>query len=197
MLYSVVIVTLLSHCSIIILSLIYGLFLDINSLWTWYMYCIGMIGGYWIHRLGHFRSYSPIFLITRIHNRWFHAHTMSHHIKIYPLNRFLSNTILDTEESNEIFYVPLAIFGLILTSIVYDILTSIIVVLTLSSIIMGVSRIHDQYHLKNSILEKLPFFLDMRKIHQFHHDMKKRPYVNFGIVDMTWDIFFNTLSLEG
>lgn len=160
------------------------------------MYVLGTFGGYWIHRLGHCRWKYPffLFLLGRIHKSWFSAHTMSHHIKLYPNSRFSSDVVLETDEPNEPFYSPLIVFGVCLTYYLYDFTTSFIVTLSLIAIHMLISNIHDAYHLNHSRLDYFNWFNNLKKVHRIHHNLQNKTICNFGMLDMTWDIIFDTLK---
>lgn len=68
--------------------------------WLWTVYLIGGTMGTTTHWLGH----------KHWTGKWFRAHTIEHHTKLYPSKRFLSKDLLCAKDGNAKYYLPTILF---------------------------------------------------------------------------------------
>jgi hypothetical protein len=164
------------------LSLFVGLLLswlwiqEMPWYWFWTNYIIAAIFATAIHSLGH-RHWS---------GRWFRAHTIEHHVKLYPPKRFTDKVVKVSADPNAKYYIPVMILPFIyswyaLRSLRVAVASSVEVLLWL----WFVDYIHMGYHLDDFWMERYPWFMYLRKLHFRHHsgDM----LTNMGIADFFVD----------
>lgn len=203
-------IAIMCQCIIIFLSILVGIGSKTEWWWLWMTYNIGAVGGWYIHRLGHRYPISTTLISSRdiytyryitkyrdivldVRKKWFNAHTIGHHAKTYPLNNFTKSKILLSPEPNEPYYYPIYFFLVFSTLLLRGLSCCIMVSLVLCEAALWNSWLHDQYHLKDSRLERYEWFLIMREIHRKHHNLSKD--LHYGIFDMTWDYILGTLSI--
>ena len=155
--------------------------------WLWFLYLWGSLAGWFIHLLGHQKSKNEY------HLRWYAAHTLEHHVRLYPYKRFLNKIILGSNDPNEVYYRPI-LYVLGSTTLIFKgWFPMIVVCIVIVLIALVVSWFHDQYHLDGTVLEKYGWFLTLREIHRIHH--RGQMQTNYGVIDPFWDYVFGTLVM--
>lgn len=66
-------------------------------------------------------SLSPSFSFSLFLHRWFNAHTIQHHIQIYPPKRFLQDATEAAEDGNSKYYLPAILIPYVMTYMVRDV----------------------------------------------------------------------------
>eukprot|EP01116_Phalansterium_solitarium_P001341 TRINITY_DN11135_c0_g1_i1.p1 TRINITY_DN11135_c0_g1~~TRINITY_DN11135_c0_g1_i1.p1 ORF type:complete len:205 (+),score=41.56 TRINITY_DN11135_c0_g1_i1:61-675(+) len=150
----------------------------------WAHYLMAGLNGTLTHWCGH-KHWS---------GRWFRAHTLEHHIAIYPPTRFLRDDEVGAEDANAKYYLPTMLFpGVFTYALTGNALDSLISVLWIAGWLWFVDKFHSAYHQRHHWLERFRFFQDLRFVHLRHH--KGNMLSNFGVVDMVIDAFLGSLSL--
>lgn len=146
--------------------------------------------GYWTHQWFHHPS-----------SGWLYRAHQNHHFIQYPPHAYLSDTYKSagTDSTRILFAIvfsPLIIGLSVLTFFgVLSLWHGIAALLSLGLWGYVHDYVHDQFHLSNTWLLKLPgsWFTNWRRIHYIHHlDQTK----NFGIVYFGWDKWFGTFEDE-
>lgn len=147
---------------------------------------LGTFLGYIFHRMFH-QPWS---------GRFYKSH-MVHHLKLYPITDYYSDTYRDPGKDNTVIlfgicFAPLGI-GIILLTIfsIIPILMSVMIIVEMSLIGIVNNSMHDAFHLKKSFWDKFWFFARLRKLHFLHHSNMKS---NFGIYSFAWDYLLGTLK---
>lgn len=144
--------------------------------------------GYIIHKLFHNPS-----------SRWFyHAH-MNHHMIQYPPTSFFSDSYKSAGKDSTVILFVIA-FAPILLGVIALTFFGVFSLTTCIASLLGLvfwgwmhNYVHDHFHLKNTWLTYIPFFIKWRKLHYIHHlDMTK----NLGIIWFGWDKLFKTFADE-
>lgn len=132
------------------------------------------------------------------HQSWsnrFHQAHMTHHIVLYPVTDYLSDTYRSAGKDNSLylflivaipfFLLPLLLFWLGLIPFL-----SVIVVISEMIIIGWIHEFfHTAFHIRNHVLKRYAFFRRLTDIHFVHHlDMQ----TNFGIFFFGWDRLLGT-----
>jgi Fatty acid hydroxylase superfamily len=171
--------------------------------WLWLVYALASLAGWATHRIGHVCPSRAEWAWTRAGawqqprrwwRRWFHAHTYGHHVRAYSFRRFSSELVIASLEPNEPFYYPIFAAALVATLAARGTLACALTMLMLYGVAVGTSRVHDEYHLRSTPLGRFSWFRALRDVHRQHHDLQKS--VNYGVVDMSWDMVFGTLDCE-
>lgn len=167
----------------LIVHLIFGAILsqlpifDFPWYWPAAMYYITATLMFVTHWAGHRRFFL----------RWYKAHTISHHVHIYPRQRFLLDSFVAADDGNMKYYLPSLLAPFILTSFFgcnyYSILIIGLYILANASL---VEILHSAFHRRSSWFEKFDWFQVLRFLHFNHH--KGNMKTNYGISDFIWDI---------
>lgn len=129
-----------------------------------------------IHWLGH-RNFWP---------RWFRAHTIEHHTKLYPSRRFLSDQPLSSADPNWKFYFPVFVGAFLLSWIGSgSLLGSLLAQIYMWACMWFIDYVHNALHIRGHGWERYNWFQILRLVHLQHHfgDMKR----NYGIYDFALD----------
>lgn len=144
--------------------------------------------GYWAHRFFHSEYSGPFY---KVH--------MNHHLIQYPpgggVDGFISDEYKSAGTSNSLYYF-VAIFCPIIGGVIGATILLHISIWTCLSVLIGMvgagllhDRLHDSFHLKNTIWSNLPWFKEWQRYHYIHHqDMAK----NYGIFLFIFDKLFKT-----
>lgn len=132
------------------------------------------------------------------HQKWsgkFYKSHLNHHTKQYPASNFYSDVYRDAGKDNSVYLFMIVFSPLIITMLLLTITNTIPYLL--GSIILAEmavvgflnNEMHDSFHIKGTMWEKLPFFKRLTDLHYIHHvDMSR----NFGIFSFVWDKVFGT-----
>jgi len=136
---------------------------------------------------------------------WLHKMHMNHHINLYPFGNLRSENYRTPKHSRFlglgiewIFPVTLVLLFTILFLIVFGADVLRVMLFAASALVWAsifFSYMHDQFHLKSSLLLKggllRAWFSDRRELHDLHHlNMKK----NYGITFFLFDRIFGTFG---
>lgn len=149
---------------------------------------IASLFGYVAHRSFH----------SKLTGRFHDAH-MTHHIKLYPADNYISDKYRSAGKDNTVKFfgivgLPLVIAPIVLGALHILPLSLVITALTVMAITSFLhSYLHDAFHIKNHWLYRVPLFRILFahwvEIHWLHHiDMTK----NFGVFVFHWDHLFRT-----
>ena len=135
-----------------------------------------------------------------LHQQWmgrFNKSHMTHHMILYPPERFSSEKYMHAgKDSTIIFFLiagaPLLFAPLALFFFGYlSFFSAIILVAELGGLGLLNNYLHDSFHIQGHFLNRFEVFRKLVDLHYIHHvDMKK----NFGIFTMMWDKTFKTFS---
>jgi len=171
-------------------SLLFGTWISIGFIqtipfyWFYLHYVTAAIIGTFTHWAGH-HHWS---------GRWFRAHTIEHHTKLYPTKRFLNDKTLVANDGNSKYYIPTMLFPFISTYLVFhDVRSSLATGIWILCWMEIVDLLHDAYHMKGHWLEKYWAFQVLREVHFKHHhgDM----FHNYGIFDFFVDLSMGNFAL--
>lgn len=132
---------------------------------------------------------------------WFYQTHLNHHMVQYPATDFFSDTYRSGGRDSSVWlfiiaFSPILIgLGLLTVFGILSLTTGIASLLGLGLWGYLHDYIHDQFHLRDTWMLKLPtsLFRSWRKWHYIHHlDMSK----NYGIIWFGWDKLFNTFIDE-
>lgn len=142
--------------------------------------------GYWLHRAFH-----------QPWSRWFYNAHMNHHQKQYPANDFLSEEYRSAGKDDTAILFGIVFAPIILSFVVMmvvgfmSVLTGLTCLISLLTCGWLHDYVHNQFHLQNSWMDQLPFFVILRQLHRIHHFNMQS---NFGILMFSWDKLFNTFD---
>lgn len=137
-----------------------------------------------------------------LHQSWagrFNVSHMTHHLKLYPLSDFYSETYRNPGKDNTVKFFAFTAIPLVLAPIFLYFfgvlpLSLMITVLVVEGIVGFLhDYIHDAFHITNHWMSRVPVLRDIFavwvKLHYLHHvDMGK----NYGIFVFHWDHVFRT-----
>jgi len=133
------------------------------------------------------------FVHKALHQSWmrgFNTAHMTHHLKLYPVNDYQSETYRDPWKDNTVRFfafasIPLVIIPVILLALGI-IPLSVFIATAVAMTIVGFANgyLHDVFHIKNHWLSRYSWFRELTRLHYLHHvDMQR----NFGIFMFSWD----------
>ena len=147
---------------------------------TWY-FCNLMD---WIlHTMSHIPSKLPI--LKTIH----HIH-MTHHKMHYPITKLLQ-PVPYKSGGGEIAFGPIIFLMFSIIYLVLPIRISVVVILESTIFLLVSDRLHVEYHLKGSYLERFGWFMRRRERHFWHHK-HLRQNMSLGGIDPVFDHLFKT-----
>ena len=147
---------------------------------TWY-FCNLMD---WIlHTMSHIPSKLPI--LKTIH----HIH-MTHHKMHYPITKLLQ-PVPYKSGGGEIAFGPIIFLLFFIIYFVLPIRISVVVILEATIFLLISDRLHVEYHLKGSYLERFEWFMRRRERHFWHHK-HLRQNMSLGGIDPVFDHLFKT-----
>lgn len=143
--------------------------------------------GYWIHRALHQKCLGP-----------FHRAHMQHHLELYPPGKLTSDKYRKAHWYNRgpfLFTPPFILIVSICAFVAYLCHAPMwpVAEIALIFIIFGFINdwVHDTFHLRYHLLQKLKYYRRARIAHFLHHtDMSK----NYGIISLEWDHVFKTAA---
>jgi len=152
--------------------------------WGVVVYHITGSCAYLTHWFGHRKEAGP----------WFVAHTIEHHIRLYPPQKFLNKDQLSSNDPNAKYYLPSFVVPMCIT---YYVTQSVSGCCFCAALVLFfawlVDYFHAGFHLENCWMEKYRVFVAFREIHYWHH--KGHMKHNFGITDLYIDWVCNNLIL--
>jgi hypothetical protein len=115
---------------------------------------------------------------------------MDHHVRHYPLKRFLSDPpYREADIDNGVAYIPALILGPLIVGFLFQLSQSFIAIVLgwiLAAILLKLADwLHQAFHLRGHFLEEYDWFLELRQMHYLHHlgSMKH----NFAIGNFLFD----------
>jgi len=183
-------IALLSHLSTLFLSILASRLLTTDTIdfpwyWLYLNYILGAFHATFIHWSGH-HHWS---------GRWFHAHTVEHHIELYPPKRYLGDEEVGAKDANAKYYSGVLLSPIILSAYWFGITAFLPIIVTFifcGSWLKTVDWFHTQYHLNGSILEGYEWFAVLRELHYLHHTGSMLR--NFGVTDFFVDFLLGNLA---
>lgn len=137
-----------------------------------------------------------------LHQSWsgsFNESHMTHHLKLYPANDFLSDVYREAgKDATPKFFVIAAIPLISLPIILYlfgllSVWVMIISIVEMFTIGLLDNYLHDAFHIKNHWMNKVPiinkYFAAWERLHFLHHVNMN---YNFGIFNFMWDKIFSS-----
>jgi hypothetical protein len=124
--------------------------------------------------------------------RWFHAHTIGHHVETYPPSRFYAESYLGARDPNGKYYIP-AMFGpgIVVVVLGYPWYAGLLACLTGGTVAWVADEIHMAVHVRGTWMERVPLFAELRQLHILHHQGTAQQ--NYGIYDFSLDFLFGTM----
>jgi len=147
---------------------------------------LGTFLGYIFHRMFH-QPWS---------GRFYKSH-MVHHNLLYPPSNYISDEYRDPGSDNTVwlFAACFSPLGMLVAALAFygviSITMAIFVVVEMSAIGFVNNSMHDAFHLRKSLWDRLWFFSRLRRLH-FQHHVNQRS--NFGIYSFMWDWLLNTYN---
>jgi hypothetical protein len=143
---------------------------------------------FWTHWLGHRR-------MGGYNNRWYRAHAIDHHVKLYPPSRFMiPDEELGSGDANAKFYIPSFCLAALFSWLVWGSRAGTLFVIVNNGFWMAVADyFHTAYHLVHHWFERFQWFIALREIHYIHHRGEAR--LNYLITDMSMDMLMGTFAL--
>lgn len=185
--------------------LLHCLFYYYSGLNGWIMLSSWLLVGstlYFVHRIAH---QAPCTCLLRwwqqirkgVLSKWYQIHIDGHHIRAYPAEQFQQEHYVVNEFDQSylgtlVYIVPEAILLILIVCLLP--LSMAESLHTISIAFFGTcieELVHQQIHLKKSILDRFEMFQALRFLHFKHHRYFN---YNFGVVNMLFDIFFLTLK---
>jgi len=190
------------HSSLLKLSIVYHVvfyllnagFQFFSELNGWIMLLTWFLDGslmYFVHRFAH-HSWCG-----RVLRWWNQIHIYGHHVRCHPADRFTQEQYMDNELDHHhlgtwVYLAPKFILSLIVIyAFSLDIWQAFHVLAVPFLGILVEEGIHLQIHLTNSVLNSYEWFQMLRALHFKHHRYFN---YNFGIVNMTFDILYQTFK---
>jgi hypothetical protein len=157
----------------------------------WIVYFLYLTSGslfYFVHWLGH-KNWIEV---------WYRAHVVGHHVYAYNSRTFLSEKYVvnwyDKYDLNTYMYAVAGVCYLLVFWYVtgYDYLRMGIIIMCMYLILMVEEYVHQEYHLKDSKLDKYEWFRKLRWIHYLHHsgDLQR----NYAMKDFLIDIVTGNMN---
>jgi sterol desaturase/sphingolipid hydroxylase (fatty acid hydroxylase superfamily) len=135
-----------------------------------------------------------------LHQEWmgrFNKSHMTHHMTLYPPERFASEKYMHAGKDSTIIFFLIAGAPLLLAPIALfffgylSFFTAIVLVAELGGLGLINNYFHDSFHIQEHFLNRFSAFRKLVDLHYVHHvDMNK----NFGIFTFMWDKVFKTFS---
>lgn len=178
--------SLLTHASNFVLGLTLSSLFWACQPWWWveisFIICAFM--GHTIHWLGHQKE----------SGRWFRAHTMQHHILLYPPQRYIDNQDTGSSDPNAKFYYPvLATAGIVTYIATGSLLYAVILFLHTGLSFLWLDYLHTGFHHAGFRLEKYEWFIALRELHYLHH--KGEMQDNLAVIDFFTDFLIGSFAL--
>jgi len=152
--------------------------------WLWLNYIVAALFATFTHMAGHFHW----------SGRWFRAHTIEHHTKLYPPKRFINEKTLGADDGNIKYYLPTILFPFIFSYFIFGD-TKVCIITGVHNLLWFAlaDYLHDSYHKKGHCLEKYSWFMVLRELHFLHH--KGNMLHNYGIMDFFTDWLAGSLAI--
>lgn len=132
------------------------------------------------------------------HQKWsgvFYRKHMTHHLVLYPADRFMSDAYRDSGKDNTVWMFAAVFAPFVLTALLLTVFSVISLGIGLcifaEMTIIGVlnNYLHDAFHLSSSVWHRWPGFQKLKALHLNHHI---RMDTNYGIFSFYWDKWIGT-----
>jgi len=135
------------------------------------------LGEYILHKISHNKNFGFLY-------KWHHYH----HVIEFPYYQLTTDIYPQTNKLENIYIYFIILWWIVMYYILEFYYFNILFIESLIYVIW-IDKMHESYHLNNSIFEKFEWFRKKKELHLLHH---KKTFLNLNLFDFTSDKLLKT-----